>query len=109
MNTKAPNIVTRGGAPYPAGGPGFSMDNFTDNGALDPYFYPEGPIVEFWHDSDGYVTVGLSNGAPPPKRAMTVDEIHTTLEDRAREMGCKDIPVRFRIYTHWPVWILDAR
>jgi hypothetical protein len=109
MNTKAPIIVTRGGAPYPAGAPGFSLDNFTDIGAVEQYLYPEGPVIGFGYDNEGYITVGLWNGPPPPKRAMTVDEIYATLEERARSMGCESIPVRFRLYTAPPTLILDAR
>jgi hypothetical protein len=108
MNTKAPTIVTRGGAPYPEGAPGFSLDNFADIGAVEQYLYPEGPVIGFGHDNEGYITVGLWNGPPAPERAMTVDEIYTILEDRARTMGGEDIPVRFRLYTAPPTLILDA-
>jgi hypothetical protein len=106
---KAPIIVTRKGAPYPAGGSGFSLDNFTDSGAVEQYLYPKGPVIMFGYDNEGYVIVGLWNGPPPPERAMTVDDIHAILEDRARSMGCEDIPVRFRLYTAPPTLILDAR
>jgi hypothetical protein len=109
---KEPLIIIRGDPPVSEGGDGPSYDNFTDidtHPEILQYLYPEGPVIGFGYDIDGYVDVTLWNGPPPPATTMTPDDLYATLDEWGEDAGIENVPVRFRILLSPPVLVLDRR
>jgi hypothetical protein len=109
---KEPFVIIRGDPPMSEGGDWPSYDNFTDidtHPEILQYLYPEGPVIGFGHDSDGYVDVTLWNGPPPPATTMTPDDLYATLDAWGEEAGIENVPVRFTVLISPPVLILHRR
>ncbi|HQC33679.1 MAG TPA: hypothetical protein PLG95_03000 [Methanoculleus sp.] len=80
-----------------------SWYNFLDNltgGMFDsvkPYLYPDGPMINFGYDIEGYVRIGIVEGYPQDKAGVAVDEIYAMLNEEAEQLGIEDIPVKVEI------------
>ena len=72
------------------------LDNLTSK-TLDfvkPYLYPDGPIIDFGHDIEGYVRIGIVEEYPRDKAYIAVNEIYTMLNEETKKSGIKDVPVK---------------
>ena len=114
MNKREPVTITLGGLPFSKGGRNASysdLENFTAAtwGLIwERYLSPNGPVIGFGYDVDGYLRVSLWNGPSPPENASSVDSLHTMLDERAKEMGIENIPVKFMVFASPPRLVLDC-
>ncbi|MFO7967913.1 MAG: hypothetical protein R6U44_09990 [Archaeoglobaceae archaeon] len=74
-------------------------DNIRENNSLSPYFYPNGPIISYGHDRQGYFVVGIDKNSTPSKN--TLDNVCGIIDDEAQKMEIHEVPVAFR-YTSIP-------
>jgi hypothetical protein len=105
LNKKEPITVTFGGLPFSKGGKGLNLANFTaatKNLIWEHYLYPNGSLIDFGYDGDGYLRVSIWNGPPPPKNVSSIEAVYMMLDERAREMGIVNIPVKFTIFISPP-------
>ncbi len=112
LNKREPVIVTFGGLPFSKGGKGLNLANFTaatKNLIWEHYLYPNGSLIDFGYDGDGYLRVSIWNGPPPPKNVSSIEAVYMMLDERAREMGIENIPVKFTIFISPPELILDSQ
>ena len=112
LNKKEPITVTFGGLPFSKGGKGLNLANFTaatKNLIWEHYLYPNGSLIDFGYDGDGYLRVSIWNGPPPPKNVSSIEAVYMMLDERAREMGIVNIPVKFTIFISPPELILDSQ
>ncbi|MEA2033910.1 MAG: hypothetical protein U9N40_00215 [Euryarchaeota archaeon] len=112
LNKREPVIITLGGLPFSKGGKSASLsdlDNFTTTtGDLirEHYLYPNGSVIGFGYDVDGYLRVSLWNGPPPPMEVSSIETLYAMLDERAMDMGIENIPVKFTAFTSPPVLVL---
>jgi streptogrisin B len=62
-------------------------------GEMRPYFYPEGPVIGYGYNLEGYTEVTFLEGAVIEKPLM--DEIYEIFDRRAREIGIQEVPLVF--------------
>lgn len=114
LNKREPVTITLGGPPSSKGGQNASysdLENFktaTWDRIQERYLYPNGSVIGFGYDVDGYLRVGLWNGPPPPENVSSVDSLHTMLDERAKSMGIESIPVKFTVFISPPELVLDC-
>jgi hypothetical protein len=114
LNKREPVTITLGGPPSSKGGQNASysdLENFktaTWDRIQERYLYPNGSVIGFGYDVDGYLRVGLWNGPPPPENVSSVDSLHTMLDERAKSMGIENIPVQFTVFISPPELVLDG-
>jgi hypothetical protein len=75
----------------------------------EDYLYPNGPLIGFGYDVDGYLRVGIWNGPPPPENVSSIEAVYAMLDTRAREMGIEKIPVKFTVFISPPVLVLGPQ
>ncbi len=110
LNRREPVTVTLGGLPFSKGGKGLNLETFTAaTGDLirEHYLYPNGSLIGFGYDIDGYLRVSIWNGPPPPENVSSIETVYAMLDERAREMGIEDIPVKFTVFISPPELVLD--
>ncbi|MCM2464724.1 hypothetical protein [Methanoculleus oceani] len=112
---QGPITVTLGGLPFSKGGKSASLpdlENFTtaiEDRIQKDYLYPNGSLIGFGYDLDGYLRVSLWNGPPPPENVSSIETMYTVLDTRAGEMGIEDIPVKFTVFISPPEPVLGPR
>jgi len=110
-----PVTITLGGLPLSKGGKSASysdLENFTDAmGDLigEHYLYPNGSLIGFGYDIDGYLRVSIWNGPPPPEDVSSIETLHAMLDERAKEMRIENITVKFTIFTSPPELVLNLK
>ncbi|WP_332448932.1 hypothetical protein [Methanoculleus sp.] len=112
LNQQEPFTVTLGGLPCSKGGKSVSLPDFATamGGQIrERYLYPNGSIIGFGYDVDGYLRVSIWNGPPPPENVSSIEAVYAMLDERARVMGIEQIPVKFTIFTSPPELILGPR
>lgn len=74
------------------------LDNLTSDmfDSVKPYLYPDGPIIGFGYDIEGYVGIGVVEGYSEDKTDIAVNEIYTMLSEEAKKSGVGDIPIKVR-------------
>ncbi|ABN56077.1 MULTISPECIES: hypothetical protein [Methanoculleus] len=74
------------------------LENLTSDtfDSVKPYLYPDGPVIGFGYDIEGYVGIGIVEEYPRDKASVAVDEIYTMLNGEAEKLGVEDIPVKVR-------------
>ncbi|MDV2480999.1 hypothetical protein F8E02_03040 [Methanoculleus sp. Wushi-C6] len=74
------------------------LDNLTSDmfDSVKPYLYPDGPIIGFGYDIEGYVGIGVVEGYSQDKADIAVNEICTMLNEEASKSGIEDVPVKVR-------------
>jgi hypothetical protein len=50
--------------------------------------------------------VSIWNGPPPPENVSSIEAVYAMLDERAREMGIEDIPVKFTVFISPPELVL---
>ena len=114
LNKREPVTITLGGLPSSKGGQNASysdLENFktaTWDLIQEHSLYPNGPVIGFGYDVDGYLRVSLWNGPPPPENVSSVETLHTLLDERAKSTGIENIPVKFTVFTSPPELVLDC-
>ena len=63
-------------------------------GDMQAYIYPDGPVISYGYDYQGYQTVSFLAGSDVNKSLM--DEIYEIFDRQGMQMGIDDIPVMFR-------------
>ena len=99
-------------APTPSGGYAQRMgSSFSRTGDLirERYLYPNGSLIGFGYDGDGYLRVSIWNGPPPPENVSSIEAVYTMLDERAEEMGIEDIPVKFTAFISPPELVPGPR
>ncbi|WP_292367114.1 MULTISPECIES: hypothetical protein [unclassified Methanoculleus] len=112
LNRREPVTVTLGGLPSSKGGKGIALSGFTaatKDLIRERYLYPNGSLIGYGHDIDGYLRVGIWNGPPPPENVSSIDAVYAMLDTRAREMGIEDIPVKFTVFISPPELAIGPR
>ncbi|MDV2480998.1 hypothetical protein F8E02_03035 [Methanoculleus sp. Wushi-C6] len=115
LNRREPVIITLGGLPFSKGGKTASypdLENFTTvigDQIRERYLYPNGSLIGFGYDVDGYLRVSIWSGPPPPKNVPSIEAVYTMLDGRAREIGIENIPVKFTIFFSPPELILGPQ
>jgi len=112
LNQQEPVTVTLGGLPCSKGGKSVSLPDFATamGGQIrERYLYPNGSIIGFGYDVDGYLRVSIWNGPPPPENVSSIEAVYAMLDERAREMGIEQIPVKFTIFTSPPVLTMGSQ
>ena len=115
LNRQEPVTVTLGGLPFSKGGKSASLpdlENFTtaiEDQIQKDYLYPNGSLIGFGYDLDGYLRVSIWNGPPPPENVSSIEAVYAMLDKQAREMGIEDIPVKFTVFTSPPVLVPGPR
>jgi len=111
LNRQEPVTVTLGGLPFSKGGKGVSLPDFTtatENLIRERYLYPNGSLIGFGYDIDGYLRVSIWDGPPPPEKVSSIEAVYAMLDERAREMGIENIPVKFTVFISPPELVLDS-
>ncbi len=75
LNRQEPVTVTLGGLPLSKGGKGVPLSSFTaatKSLIRERYLYPNGSLIDFGYDVDGYHRVSIWNG--PPRRKTSPRE-----------------------------------
>jgi len=114
LNKREPVTITLGGLPSSKGGQNASysdLENFktaTWDLIREHYLYPNGPVIGFGYDVDGYLRVSLWNGPPPPENVSSTEALFAMLDERAKGMGIENIPVKFTVFTSPPELVLDC-
>ena len=67
--------------------------NVRMRGEMDPYFYPEGTVIGYGHNVEGYTEVTFLEGTVIEKPLM--DEIYEIFDRQAREIGIQEVPLIF--------------
>ena len=112
LNKREPVTITLGGLPSSKGGQNASysdLENFktaTWDLVQEHYLYPNGPVIGFGYDVDGYLRVSLWNGPPPPENVSSIEALFAMLDERAKGMGIENIPVKFTVFTSPPELVL---
>ncbi|MCK9317131.1 hypothetical protein [Methanoculleus sp.] len=71
LNRQEPVTITLGGLPSSKGGKGVPLSSFTaatKSLIRERYLYPNGSLIGFGHDLDGYLRVRASGTARPRRR-----------------------------------------
>ncbi|MCE5337338.1 MAG: hypothetical protein LLF90_01460 [Methanomicrobiaceae archaeon] len=114
LNKREPVTIALGGLPLSKGGRNASysdLENFTAATAdliREHYLYPNGPVIGFGYNVDGYLRVSLWNGPPPPENVSSMEAVYTMLDERAKGMGIENIPVKFTVFVSPPELVLDC-
>lgn len=112
LNKREPVTITLGGLPSSKGGQNASysdLENFktaTWDLVQEHYLYPNGSVIGFGYDVDGYLRVSLWNGPPPPENVSSIEALFAMLDERAKGMGIENIPVKFTVFTSPPELVL---
>ncbi len=61
---------------------------------MPPYLRPEGPVIGYGYNLEGYVTVTFLEGTVIEKPLM--DEIYGMIDEEAEGMGIQEVPVIFK-------------
>ena len=115
LNKREPVTITLGGLPFSKGGKTASLPDLEDfTTAIEDqiqkdYLYPNGSLIGFGHDVDGYLRVGIWNGPPPPENVSSIEAMYAMLDGQAKEMGIENIPVKFTVFTSPSVLDLGPR
>jgi hypothetical protein len=115
LNKREPVTITLGGLPFSQGGKTASypdLENFTTamgDRIREDYLYPNGSLIGFGYDVDGYLRVSLWNGPPPPENVSSIEAVYAMLDTRAREMGIEKIPVKFTVFISPPELVLGPQ
>jgi hypothetical protein len=115
LNKREPVTITLGGPPSSKGGQNASysdLENFktaTWDLIWERYLYPNGSVIGFGYDVDGYLRVGIWNGPPPPENASSIEAVYAMLDEQAREMGIEKIPVKFTVFISPPELVLGPQ
>ncbi|MDN5340700.1 MAG: hypothetical protein PWQ30_1809 [Euryarchaeota archaeon] len=112
LNRQEPVTITLGGLPSSKGGKGIPLSSFTtatESLIWERYLYPNGSLIGFGYDHDGYLRVSIWNGPPPPENTSSIEAVYAMLDGRAREMGIEDIPVKFTVFTSPPELVFGPR
>lgn len=74
------------------------LDNLTTGmfDSVKPYLYPDGPVIGFGYDIEGYVSIGIVEGYPQDKARAAVDKVYTMLDEEATKLGIEDLPLKVR-------------
>lgn len=105
LKTRKPITVTLGALPFSKSGSRTSLADFTAATAdriREHYLYPNGSLIGFGYDIDGYLRVSIWNDPPLPENVSSVEAVYALLDGWAEEMGTKNIPVKFTVF-HSPV------
>lgn len=108
LNKREPVTITFGEPPFSKY---WDPRNFTDaTGGLmrEDYLYSKGNVIGFGYDIEGYLYVTLWSGPPPPKTVYSIEALYAMLDEKARDMGIEDIPVKFEVFAAPPVLDLHA-
>lgn len=70
--------------------------NINKNKELSDYFYPNGPLIAYGTDADGYVTVMLYKDYPNIKEE-DIAGITKIIRNNAGKVGIKDVPIIFTL------------
>ena len=109
LNRQEPVTVTLGGLPSSKGGKGIALSDFTaatESLIRERYLYPNGSLIGYGYDIDGYFRVNFWNGPPPPENVSSLDAVYAMLDTRAREMGIESIPVKFTVFISPPELVM---
>jgi len=63
-------------------------------GEMDPYFHPEGSVIGYGYNREGYRMVTFLKGTVIEKPLM--DEIYEIFDRQAKEMSIQEVPLIFR-------------
>lgn len=75
-----------------------TLDNFTDDtfySFAKPRLYPRGPVINYGHDVEGYIDVGIPEDWPEDNITATMEELYEILDKKGRNAGFESIPVKF--------------
>ena len=61
---------------------------------MQVYLYPDGPVISYGYDYQGYLTVYFLEGSDINESLM--DEIYGIFDRQGMQMGIDDIPVMFQ-------------
>ncbi len=64
--------------------------------SVKPYLYPDGPVIGFGYDIEGYVSIGVVEGYPRDNARAAVGEVYAMLDEEATKLGIEDIPLKVR-------------
>ena len=112
LNEQDPVTIILGGLPSSEGGQNASYSDLetfkaaTWNLIQERYLYPNGSVIGFGYDADGYLRVSLWNGPPSPENVTSIEAVFAILDERAKDMGIENIPVKFTVFTSPPDVIL---
>ncbi len=112
LNKRNPVTITLGGLPFSKGGKSASLPAFTaatKDLIWERYLYPNGSLIGFGYDVDGYLRVNIWNGPPPPENISSIEAVYAMLDERAREIGIEDIPVKFTVFISPPELVLGPQ
>lgn len=112
LNRQEPVTVTLGGLPPSKGGKSVPLSSFTaatKDLIRERYLYPNGSLIGFGYDVDGYLRVSIWNGPPPPENTSSIEAVYSMLDEQAREMGIEDIPVKFTVFISPPELVLGPQ
>lgn len=88
------------------------LENFTtatENLIWERYLYLNGPLIGFGYELDGYLRVSIWNGPLPPENVSSIEAVYAMLDERAKEMGIEDIPVKFTAFISPPELVLGPQ
>ncbi|MBP2144887.1 hypothetical protein J2129_000341 [Methanofollis sp. W23] len=74
------------------------LDDFHDetfDSIAKPRLYPDGPIIGYGYDIEGYLDVGIPDTLPEEHLEDTMDALSQLIDEKGREMGFETIPVKF--------------
>jgi len=74
-------------------------DDVRNEGEMDSYFYPKGPVIAYGHDYRGYIRVSFEKGSNVEE--SIVDGIYEIFDRHARKKGVQEVPVVF-MYESFP-------
>lgn len=112
LNKREPVTITLGGLPFSKGGKSASLPEFTtamSDQIREHYLYPNGSLIGFSYDIDGYLRVSTWNGPPPPENISSIEAVYEMLDERAKEMGIENIPVKFTVFISPPELVLGPQ
>jgi len=69
-------------------------DRIRTKGKLSPYFFPNGSVIAYGHNYQGYFVVSFEKGSEVDESLM--DEIYRIIDKEARELVIQEVPVAFR-------------
>ncbi|QYZ80108.1 hypothetical protein E2N92_12060 [Methanofollis formosanus] len=75
------------------------LDDFHDetfDSIARPRLYPDGPVIGYGYDVEGYLDVGIPDTMPEEHLEDTMDALYRLIDEEGREMGFDAIPVKFR-------------
>ncbi|MBP2144889.1 hypothetical protein J2129_000343 [Methanofollis sp. W23] len=75
------------------------LDDFHDetfDSIAKPRLYPDGPVIGYGCDAEGYLSVGIPDTMPEEHLGDTMDALSRLIDEKGREMGFDNIPVKFR-------------